>query len=590
MESRGAAMCLAASAESWFVPALQMLPLAARRCLVRNPLNGASMELSSGEYAVLSACEGCRPLAEHEAQAAKQLSAPEAHRPAFREVLERCAQQGLLISLPDLVARFGAPSEAAPIPIGGIAIRTADRPNLLARLLASAEALEGHGAKKRRWLVFDDSRNAAHEQANRAAIEACPALDVAHFGRGEAAALEDELRAEFPHAEREIAWLLGAGSAGDATYGRPVNHALLRFAGRPFITVDDDVVLDARRPALAEAGFTVSDETDDLRWYDSEESLWCDCPPLDIDPLAEHAAWLGMPMAAAWARADREAGRLASIELRGAQGQQFAADARVLFTHNHACGDPGSSVLPTQLLTLPKRSREWLAANPRATADAFAHRINWRGQTRLRLAPRRVLTFTTMAGIDNSRLMPPAARTHRSEDVLLGVVAQCMYPAAWLVDLPFGMPHLREAPKQWLSSADNFMQEPLHVLYGFVDEHAAGIVAESPERRLAAAAALLLDVAGMDEATLYDALLHHAVDAGSRMLFAIAEQLDDATLPAQWKAQLAPWLKSPALAVDADSVRARVLAPVAVRSLAGDYGRAMQAWPRLWECCRERFQ
>ena len=574
----------------WFAPAWTMLPLAARRGLVRNPLNGATMELSSGEYAVLSACDGCRPLAEHEARAVRQLSAPPEHRPAFREVIERCAQQGLLISLPDLVSRFGAPPDAQPAAFGGIAVRTSDRPKLLARLLSSAVGLEARGAPRRRWLVLDDSRDPANEQGNRAAIDACHALDVTHVGRAETAALEGALRAEFPHAEREIAWLLGAGSAGEATYGRPLNHALLRFAGRAFCTIDDDVLLDPRQPALSEPGFAVTDDVDELLWYDDEESLWRACPPLEIDPLAAHETWLGLPLASAWARAEWEAGALAEIRLRPAHGRRFAADARVLFTHNHACGDPGSSLLPLQLLTLPPHSRKWLASHPDAAAAAFAGRIDWRGQARMRLAPRRVLTFTTMAGIDNSRLMPPAARNHRSEDVLLGIVAQCMYPSSWVVDLPFGLPHLRELQKHWLPATENFMQEPLHLLYGFIDERAAGIIAESPEARLAAVGALLLDYAQMSDAALSDALRDHATDAGSRTLFAIAEQLDDATLPAQWKALLVPWLRSPAFAVDSASVAGRTLAPATVRPVAEACGRAMLAWPQLWEFCRERYR
>src|SRR5208283_3421309 len=75
-------------ATSWFVPALQMLPISEWRCLVRNLLDGAGMELSSGEYAVLSACEGCRSLDEHEARAAMQLGAPPEHRPMLRRRAE----------------------------------------------------------------------------------------------------------------------------------------------------------------------------------------------------------------------------------------------------------------------------------------------------------------------------------------------------------------------------------------------------------------------------------------------------------------------------------------------------------------------
>ena len=247
-------------------------------------------------------------------------------------------------------------------------------------------------------------------------------------------------------------------------------------------------------------------------------------------------------------------------------------------------------VWPLQLLCLPPSSRQWLAAHPDAAASAFAQRINWRGQTQLRLAPRRVLTLTTLAGIDNTQLMPPAARTHRSEDVLLGIVAQLMHPHGWLVDLPFGLPHLRAPSKHWLASNETFLQEPLHVLYALLDQHAANIVAESPRSRLVAAAMLLRDVAAMSDAALSEVLLEHASDAGSRTLFAIAEQLDSADTPPQWKALLAPWLKSPALAVDAASLRGRMLAPATVRSLADIYGRAMAVWPDLWNFCQERSQ
>jgi hypothetical protein len=490
--------------------------------------------------------------------------------------------------LSDLVGRFGSAADAPPAALGGVAIRTADRPKLLARLLASAVRLEARDAPKRRWVVFDDSRHAQNEQANRAAIDACSALDVVHVGRAESEVFERRLRAEFPGAEREIAWLLAAESNGEPTYGRPLNHALLHFAGHAFVIVDDDVVIDPRRPALTEPGFSVSADADELFWYASSDALERACPPLAIDPIAEHAGWLGLPLAAAWRRAEGETGELGSVDLHPHHGRRFAPEARVAFTHNHACGDPGSSLLPLQLLMLPQRSLQRLAADPQLAASAFAQRIDWRGQTRLRLTPQRVLTFTTMAGIDNSRLLPPAARSHRSEDVLLGIVAQCMYPSAWLVDLPFGLQHQRESPKHWLPVGTNFLQEPLHVLYAWIDENAAAVAAESPAERLAAIGSLLLDFGAATDARLAETLRQHAAGAGSQALFRIAEQLDDPTLPAQWKTLLAPWLKSPALAVDRASIEGRVLSPAVIRAQAEAYGRAMLAWPKLWEFCRER--
>ena len=419
-----------------------------------------------------------------------------------------------------------------------------------------------------------------------------PSLDITHIGHPEAAALEEALRAEFPDAQREIAWLLGAGSAGEATYGRPLNHALLRFAGRAFLSVDDDVTLDARRPALTQPGFAVTDEADELLWYENEASLWRECPAVELDPLAAHASWIGMPLAAAWKRA-RNGSRARSPRsaLQPRTRNASHRESRVLFTHNHACGDPGSSVLPLQLLTLPPQSRQWLAAHPQAAAFAFDERINWRGQTSLRLAPRRVLTFTTMSGIDNSVLMPPAARAHRSEDVLLGVIAQFMHPHAWFVDLPFGLPHLRSPAKHWLPPTASFGQEPLHVIYALIDEQASRVVAESapePARRRGGAVARCRGDERCD-----------ADGAAACNMRAMPPAARCSRSPSNSRRRTSrrsgrhcspPGSNRRRFAVDADRLRRRVLAASEMRSLADAYGHAMQVWPQLWASCRERFR
>src|SRR5437879_9902292 len=125
----------------WFVPELNTLPLAPRRCLVRNALNGAALELSSGEHAVLTTCEGCRTLAEHEARVATQLRAPEEHIPAIRALLERCARPELFVSTPDLAARFAQTLATHTPPLGRSVGRTDGRPQPLRPLLASGRTL-----------------------------------------------------------------------------------------------------------------------------------------------------------------------------------------------------------------------------------------------------------------------------------------------------------------------------------------------------------------------------------------------------------------------------------------------------------------
>jgi hypothetical protein len=582
---------IGSSATRWLRPELITLPIAARRCIVRSALNGATLELSAGEHAVLTSCDGWRTIAEHEARAAAHLSAPPEHRAAIRELLERCAQRGLLVSAPELVSRFGVPSNGRPAAFGGVVIRTCDRPRLLARLLASAAALEARVGERHRWIVVDDSHDRASEQANRAAIATARSLDIAHYDHAAADAFQEELIAEFPRAAREIAWLLAPAAPGEKTYGRALNHALLRLASRAFVSVDDDVQLEPRRAPLEDAGFAVSDRVDELTWYENEESLLRHCPPVDLDPIAQHAQWLGLPMADAWLRAERESGSLAVMEIAAYAAGEFAPDARITLTRSHSCGDPGSAVVPLHFFTLPPRSRQWLESNPGAVAYALDQRINWRGDTRLRLTPGLSLTMTTIAGMDNSRLLPPTVRSERNEDVLLGELAQWVHRSAWQVDLPFGVLHLREPAKRWTRASDPVAPRTKGLL-PFVIAHFArnksAVAAVRPEQRLAAAAASLAGLAAASDAELEKLLLEHAAEEKSRTLFSIRTQLEDVTLPAAWRELLEPWLASPMFSLDDATLRARAPPAAAVRAVSDAYARALLVWPQLWEFCRER--
>jgi hypothetical protein len=324
----------------WFVPELQVRPVAARRCVVRNPANGATLELSSGDYAVLSACAGAQPLAGHAARAAERLNAPAEHRGAIRELLARCASAGLLLALPDLVARFGPATGDALPPIAGVVVRTADRPRELRRLLASAVALQERTGVGYPWHVVDDSRLAENRRANREACAEHGALSATHHDLSLPESLESELAAAMPDIGPEIRWLLGEARAGEVTYGRPKNYFLLRFAGSRFLMLDDDVTLEPRRPALVQAGVEVAVEPEAATWYESFDAAKDACPPIDIDPFASHAEWLGLPLAQAWTRAQREDGGLRIGNLPADVMPCFAADARVMSTRNHRAVAP----------------------------------------------------------------------------------------------------------------------------------------------------------------------------------------------------------------------------------------------------------
>lgn len=563
-----------------------MLPIASRRCRVRNPVNGAVAALDVDRYAVLTACDGCRTLAEHATVVRQKLNAPADNAATILEWLNDFAAQGLLTPLDDLLRHLGgAPSP--PAPFAGIVIRTCDRPGLLARALGSAAALAARYGRHDRYIILDDSQAIAHRAANRQAVATHPELGCTYLDLAAPTALERELIQRFPDAGGTIAWLLGAPAAGEMTYGRPVNLALLLTAGQRLLMLDDDATLDPRRPPIGGPGFAVSSDNDELFCYPDRDALDAACPPLELDPIAAHLDSLGQSIGSLWARFSAASKVPMPISLDAGDVGRFNGGARALFTQNHAVGDPGSSLFPYHLLSLPRASRAKLLSDPAWPGYAFAKRFNWRGQPRLRLATKRPLTLTTLTGFDNGVMLPPTVRAHRNEDLLLGEMAQHVHPDGWLVDLPWGLSHWRHPAKAWLDPSAPFAQEPVHFLLDYLQQRSSTIESDTAADRMQALAALLLDLSAAGDRHLTDLLAEQVADTATRTLFSIATQLDDPALPAAWKDMLRPWLESPALSIDSASLRARSASTSSVRVLVANYGRALAAWPALWNAARD---
>jgi len=574
-------------ATRWLAPAWETLPLAARRCRVRNPLNNVVQELSADQHAVLTACEGCCTLDAHAVRVQARLGLGDEALATARNWLAQFANVGLLVPFATLVARFAVPAEIAVPPFAGVFVRTCDRPALLARVLASAVALESRRGCRYRYSILDDSRLVANREANRG-IVAASGLDAAHVDLSAEPPLLSELRHAFPGQHATLDWLFGASSGDATTYGRPLNLALLITAGQRLLLLDDDASLDVRAPPVADPGLEVSSAGDELFWFPDAAAMERACVALDVDPIAAHLAMLGLPLAAAWSRLCGDAGIPAVLELDAADAWRFAPDARILATQNHVVGDPGSSLFPYHLLSLSRASREALERTPGWAECAFQRRENWRGLFRRRLTPNRPLTLTTLCGLDNSHLLPPTVREHRNEDLLLGDICRRVHPAGWTLDLAFALPHRRDPAKRWLDVGASLPQEPVHFLLDYLDRALATIDSEAPAPRLLRVAAALLDLSEASDARIAECLEQQAADTSSRARFAIAEQLDDSDVSSAWKDALRPWLGSPTLSTDPGALRSRLVAPAHLRELAGRYGRALVVWPELWTWAARR--
>jgi hypothetical protein len=401
--------------------------------------------------------------------------------------------------------------------------------------------------------------------------------------------LEGRLAAALPDLREEIRLLLAAAGPGESTYGRVMNCPLLAFAGKRFLSIDDDALLDPRRPPLARPGVEIGLAPRAAFWYDSFDAAFSACPELSVDPLEQHAQWLGLSMAQAWERAKGEPPRHVR-DFPGLTGSYFDAAARVLFTWNHVLGDPGWAKFSGELLVVSAETRDWLAANPGAARRAFEGQVQWRGYASLQLSPQESLSTTTLCGFDNTVILPPAVRTGAEADTTIGEIARCIHPAAWVASLPFALPHVRDSRREYLSPVDAPAFNLNRTLIDYARKRSGSIRAADPAGRLSTLGAMFIDLASASDATLRGVIEEQAADMAGRLAFQINEQLGDNATPAGWKEVLRPWLASPLLQLDPASLAQRPAPLGSLRSVARDFGRALIAWPRLWAWCRENAQ
>jgi hypothetical protein len=579
------------SSESWLLAPRSMLPISTRQCLVRSRVTSAAAVLTSEVYGLLAYCDGCKPLPAHADAIVAAVPALAGQRAAVLGALEALCASGLFLRDDAVLEGLcTATDDPEPAPLWGVVIRTCDRSDLLQRLFQSLADNERDHGNRYRYHVVDDSRDAEQRLRNQELASAQPGLSIAYHGLGGDVPLRAALAAEFPHLRAEITWLLGKGEhANVATYGRPLNYALLLAAGERFVALDDDVIVDPRSAPRFEAGLEISGDRDDWDFFGSEAQILAASAPAGVDPIAAHARWLG-----------RKAGSLVAAQqplqhgwARGLTGDDLlrvAADSTILFTQNGVFGDPGSSLYPLHLFELGQKAYARFASDPGHYRQYLRSRHNWRGRSRLRIAPRRLLTLTTLAGFDNRTLLPPTIPALRNEDLLLGEVAQLAHPRAVMLDFPWALLHFRVPSKEWnaLTDALPFRQDLPH----FILEEVAGIAprcqAELPHARLRLLAAALRDLANAPETVLRERLEDHLLDTRARHRYALERELaQKPNAPSYWRKDVEDLLRHKSLSVAADDVSGALASVGEVRATLANYARALEAWVEIWSYCRE---
>lgn len=420
--------------------------------VARNRRSGAQMPLPGEVFNAISYCDAFRTMDGHIAH----LAGPNARgrEEEIRQILQSVIDGGLMLSAAAICSRL-EPRAGEPAPRSAVgAVITCERPDALARLLAS---MQEHCDPERleRIVVIDDSRSETSLSANRDAIETARAgfesrgfSAPEHFSPQDTSALTTALADRLPEHADAVRFLLDrTGREGEVTTGIARNLAQLHAVGRPLVVFDDDVVCTVLEPPERTAGVEFSSTQRGCRFYASD----ADWPRADDDqrqcPVGRHLQALGLSLAGSLAALGQSRPEPDAFEhAKPGFARRLAPDGEVLISQCGGYGDPGSGGNEWVAL-LPPGARAELAAIAGDIETTDQLRNCWLGRSRPVFEPH--ANMSQLTGFDNRSYLPPYFPLFRGQDRAFGAMTEFLHPRGLAVDLPFALPHLPIPPRSW---------------------------------------------------------------------------------------------------------------------------------------------
>ncbi|MGH8091601.1 MAG: hypothetical protein ACREO6_09135, partial [Rudaea sp.] len=263
-------------------------------------------------------------------------------------MLDSLTQRGLLVSDSVFVERLTNAPARSPADLRGIFIRACDRPEQLARLLASLSDYERRHRAGRRYIVLDDSSLPAHANEQRDALREfarTTGCKVHYVGCAEAAKLVERMGKAVPAARDAAKRLLLRDAHPHAQRfggGRGWNLATLLSAGARLALLDDDLILPLRRPDYARPGLDPNPNArQSARFLANMEQALAAGTEVETDPFELHLGACGNTLGTVLASAyPLQRSALRGINL--GRLDVLAASARIVSTQAASYGSSRS--------------------------------------------------------------------------------------------------------------------------------------------------------------------------------------------------------------------------------------------------------
>ncbi|MEZ5465500.1 MAG: hypothetical protein R3F22_09825 [Lysobacteraceae bacterium] len=549
----------------------------------------------------MDACREFRPLDQHVANVAGRVDGMRGKETAVRQVLLSLEKRGLLVSDVDFLASFRnqPESEASADAPSTVFIRACDRPEQLQRLCATLGANEQAHSAGHRYVVVDDSTDAAASKSHAAMLDALATetgVRTAHIEQKGWRRVSDALAKELPEHRDSVHWLLQRPEQQHATPGGGIGRNLISLlsAGSKYALLDDDFQLPLRRHPAFKPGLDVRGMDWGMHTYASRDEALSGGEALARDPLDFGLAFCGQPV-----------GRLGEVDaecaldvaaLRGlspSRTPMLKGDAFVASTINGHRGDPGSGRL-TWLFLLDEAARAEFTGSRERYLDTLSQPGVWYGARRFLVSD--TANFTAF-GIDGTRMMPCTVPHQRGEDALFGSLVRLMYPNSVALNLPYAIGHRQEGRRDrgdWLDDPES--PGMAICLADLARNLGTELVADSPAQRLAGMAARLRDLSDADDSGLGRYINEFLAYRRSLLIDTLQRVMANAkSPPVYWAADVRRMVEANGKAlIERPPIRftgcprdwddARTLRWFREESLA--LANALDAWPAMWEVAR----
>jgi hypothetical protein len=550
---------------------------------------------------LLRSCQGSRSLDEQARAYATEHELGEQETIGLRAELKRLREAGWLVpaNIPT-----GSERKKPVLSIEDVALPTCARPLEMARGARSVLQQAARAERRIRLLVADDTdddeQTARNRESLRALAEAFPQMTIRHVTRSEKGKWSAELGERAGVEPSVVQWLTGSDLRQRGSIGGNRTFLLLAQAGRPFVSMDDDVVCD---PAMTKGR--------DDRWVgllgnegsfprrnrsardENELESWLQLQP-ELDWLGEHEKALGQK-AGDWLATYRKE------EIRWTQDafswwrRHRAWEGRIALTLTGFAGDcamPGNHHLlyagPEKFAQMTASEEAWRSAftNRLVLESAEAPQLGWG------------TAFPVSMGLDASQLLPPFPPITYAEDILFFNLLGLSFPERLGLHLPLVLRHQSAARTYRFRAGEDVAP----VFWGMLitqwwrSRHGPEGGAES---RWAWAAENLADLAASPVKVFRAEMRWQEQQMLAYWLHRLQwRQNSGAPRPEIWEPlvekcieQLQNRMESPQCGLATDWAGCEEEEGwTAMQRLTRDYAQALNVWPRLWAAAIEHNQ